>query len=225
MHHKYYYHYISATKIDLKVYEQLRVLGVLVFAVGALAFLFAPVTSLSPVIAQQTTADTTTTTTTATIPEIPETIESPQSLMIDNEPFYQAISGNITNVEILEASPSVVVQKESFVEKALIRNIGNVTNTGTFVETIHHNGTHQAIGKGIITTENGDRISWNAYDIGLTVNDNGNDTAGLNTERKPTFRGIIFLSTNSENLSFMNNVVGLYINDENGRQIWEWRNS
>lgn len=224
MHHKYYYHYISATKIDLKVYGQLRVLGVLVFAVGALAFLFAPVTSLSPVIAQQTTTDMTTTTT-ATIPEVPETIESPQSLMIDNEPFYQAISGNITNVEILEASPSVVVQKESFIEKALIRNIGNVTNTGTFVETIHHNGTHQAIGKGIITTENGDRISWNAYDIGLTVNGDGNDTAGLNTERKPTFRGIIFLSTASEDLSFMNNVVGLYINDENGRRIWEWRNT
>jgi hypothetical protein len=77
-----------------------------------------------------------------------------------------------------------------------------------------------------ITTENGDMISWNAYDLGLTVNGNVDDTAaGLNTERNTTFRGIIFLSTNSENLSFMNNVVGLYINDENGRQIWEWRNS
>lgn len=201
-------------------------LGVLAFAVGALAFLFAPVASLSPVIAQQTTTDTTTT----TIPEIPETIESPQSLvMIDNEPFYQAISGNVTNIEIVEVSPSVVVQKVSFVEKALMRDIGNVTNTGTFVENIYHNGTQHGIGKGIITTENGDRISWNGYDIGLTVNGNGNgddDTAsGLNTEREPTFRGIIFLSTTSENLSFMNNVVGLYINDENGRQIWEWRNS
>ncbi len=205
----------------MKVYEQLSVLGVLAFAVGALVFLFAPVASLSPVIAQQTTTDTTTTT---TIPEIPETIESPQSLIIDDEPFYQAISGNITNVEILEASPSVVVQKESFVEKAIMRNIGNVTNTGTFVETIHHNGTHQAIGKGIITTENGDRISWNAYDLGVTVNGSGADNTGdLNTERRPTFRGIIFLSTASENLSFMNNVVGLYINDENGRRIWEWR--
>ncbi|HEX2169445.1 MAG TPA: hypothetical protein VHF65_04025 [Nitrososphaera sp.] len=206
----------------MKVYEQLAGLGVLAFALGALAFLFAPASSLSPAIAQQTTTETTTTT---TIPEIPEPRESPQPLMIDDEPFYQAISGNITNVEILEASPSVVVQKESFVEKALIRNIGNVTNTGTFVETIHHNGTHQAIGKGIITTENGDIISWNAYDLGVNVDGSGDDTGDLNTERRPTFRGIMFLSTASEDLSFMDNVVGLYINDENGRRIWEWRNS
>lgn len=209
--------------MDLEVYEQLSGLGVLVFAVGALAFIFAPATSLSPAIAQQTTTETTTAT---TIPEIPETIESPQPLIIDDEPFYQAISGNITNVEILEASPSVVVQKESFVEKALIRNIGNATNTGTFVENIHHNGTHQAIGKGIITTENGDIISWNAYDLGINVDGSGDDdTADLNTERRPTFIGMMFLSTASEDLSFMDNVVGLYINDENGRRIWEWRGS
>ncbi|HYZ60124.1 MAG TPA: hypothetical protein VE544_10755 [Nitrososphaeraceae archaeon] len=149
-------------------------------------------------------------------------------MMIDNEPFYQVIDSNITNVETVEVSPSVVVQKNSFVEEALMRNIGNVTNTGTFVANIYDNGTQHGVGKGVITTENGDRISWNAYDIGLTVNGNGGDddtASGLNTERMPTFRGIIFLSTNSENLSFMNNVVGLYINDENGRQIWEWRNS
>jgi hypothetical protein len=152
-------------------------------------------------------------------------MELPQLLMIDNEPFYQAIGGNITNVETVEVSPSVVVQKVSFVEKALMRNIGNVTNTGTYVENIYHNGTQHGIGKGIITTENGDIISWNAYDLGLTVNGNGDDTDGLNTERTTTYREIIFLYTTSENLSFMNNVVGLYINDENGRQIWEWRNS
>jgi hypothetical protein len=148
--------------------------------------------------------------------------------MIDNEPFYRAIDGNLTNIEIVDVSPSVVVQKVSFAEIALMRNIGNVTNTGTFVETVYDNGTLYGVGKGVITTENGDRITWNAYDIGLTVNGNGNGddaASGLDTERMPTFRGIIFLSTTSENLSFRNNVVGLYINDENGRQIWEWRNS
>lgn len=202
-------------------------LGVLAFAaaIGALAFLFAPIASLSPVIAQQQTTDTTTT----TIPEIPQTLESSQLLtMIDNEPFYRAIDSNLTNVEIVDANPSVVVHKVSFSEIALMRNIGNVSNIGTFVETVFPDRTLDGVGKGVITTENGDRISWNAYDIGLTANGNGNnDTASgsLNTERMPTFRGIIFLSTNSENLSFINNVVGLYINDENGRQIWEWRSS
>jgi hypothetical protein len=211
----------------LKAYnQQLSMFGVLAFAaIGALAFLFASIVSLSPVIAQQQTTDTTTT----TIPETPESIESPQSLMIDSEPFFQLIDSNITNVETVEVSPSVVVQKVSFEDIALMRDIGNVTNTGTFVENIYDNGTLYGVGKGVITTENGDIISWNAYDIGLTVNGNGDedDTAsgGLNTERTTTFRGIIFLHTTSESLSFMNNVVGLYINDENGRQIWEWRNS
>jgi hypothetical protein len=206
------------------VYEQQSMLGVLAFAaaIGALAFLFASIVSLSPVIAQ-------TTETTTTIPEIPQTSESSQLLtMIDNEPFYRAIDSNLTNVEIVDANPSVVVHKVSFSEIALMRNIGNVSNIGTFVETVFPDGTLDGVGKGVITTENGDRISWNAYDIGLTANGNGNnDTASgsLNTERMPTFRGIIFLHTTSENLSFMNNVVGLYINDENGRQIWEWRNS
>jgi hypothetical protein len=202
--------------------KQLSVLGVLTFAVGALAFLAAPIASLSPVIAQQQTIDTTTTT---TFPQTLEAIDSPQSLMIDNEPLYRATDGNITNIETVEASPSTVIQKVSFVEKALMRDIGNITNTGTFVENINDNGTQHGIGKGIITTENGDMISWNAYDIGLTVTGNGNDTAGLNAEETATFRGIIFLQTNSENLSSMNNVAGLYVNDENGRQIWEWRNS
>jgi hypothetical protein len=204
------------------------VLGVLALsaAIGALAFLFAPIASLSPVIAQQ---DTTTDTTTTTIPETPETIESSQLLtMIDNEPFYRKVDGNLTNIEIVETSPSVVVQKVSFSEIGFMRNIGNVSNIGTFVENVYDNGTLYGVGKGVITTENGDKISWNAYDIGLTaVNGNGNnDTGGaLPIDRMPTFRGIIFLSTVSENLSFMNNVVGLYINDENGRQIWEWRSS
>jgi hypothetical protein len=206
----------------MNVGKQLSVLGVLTFAVGALAFLAAPIASLSPLIAQQQTIDTTTTT---TFPQTLEAIDSPQSLMIDNEPFYRATDSNITNIETVEASPSTVIQKVSFVEKALMRDIGNVTNTGTFVENINDNGTQHGIGKGIITTENGDMISWNAYDIGLTVNGNGNDTAGLNAEETATFRGIIFLQTNSENLSSMNNVAGLYVNDENGRQIWEWRNS
>jgi hypothetical protein len=208
-------------------------LGVIPFAavIGTLAFLFAPIASLSPVIAQQqqTTTDTTTTT---TIPEIPQTLESSQLLtMIDSEPFYQAIDNNLTNIEIIEVSPSIVVQKVSYSETALMRNIGNVTNIGTFIENVYANGTLDGVGKGVITTENGDRISWNAYDIGLTANGNGDndDTAsGLSAEGMLRFRGIIFFQTTSENLSFMNNVVGLYINDvndENGRKIWEWRNS
>jgi hypothetical protein len=43
----------------MKVAERLSALGVLVFAIGALAFLSAPIASLTPAIAQQTTTNTT----------------------------------------------------------------------------------------------------------------------------------------------------------------------
>lgn len=225
-----------------KVSEQPSTLKVLaITAVGAFAFLFAPVISLSPALAQQITN----TTAVGGIPEITEL--PPQLLMtaivVDNQPFYQSTSSNVTSMRIVDVSPSGVTQEVSFVEKAFMRNIGNVTNAVTFVDNITRDGritiVHGA-GKGIITTENGDTISWNSYGLGLPAgygNRNNNDTSatiasgGLNTDRITTYRGIAFFSTDSERLSFMNNVVGLYIsqvNDENGsswRQIWEWKNN
>jgi len=90
-------------------------LGVPAFAaaIGALAFLVAPIASLSPIIAQQQTTVTTST----TIPEIPQTLESSQLLtMIDSELFYRSIDSNLTNVEIVDANLSVVVNKVSFSE-------------------------------------------------------------------------------------------------------------
>lgn len=240
-----------------KVPEQLSAQRVLAFAtvVGIFAFVSAPAVSLSLAIAQQQTA-TTNTTTTGGIPETVDLPERQQRLLMmvtaDNEPLYQSISGNLTSTRIVEVvSPSVVMEEESFIERAVMKDIGNVTNTGTYVENIDYNrGTVQGVGKGIITTEDGggrDRISWNAYDLGLlllygygngdnnftgTDNESASAGAGLNnTERITTYRGIVFFKTDSERLSFMDNVIGLYItqvNNENGtslRQIWEWRDN
>ena len=94
-----------------------------------------------------------------------------------------------------------------------MKSIGNVTNTGTFIDNSSDDGrVLRGVGKGTITTENGDTISWTAYDIG---NKTGNMT---------TYRGTIFFDTNSEKLANMDNVIGLYIQTEsNGRQIWEWK--
>jgi hypothetical protein len=226
-----------------KVSEQISTVG------GVLAFLFILVVTLSPpavLAGQQTTSNTTTTTTTTAVGIISEIMDLPQQLVVDNEPLYQSTGGDLTSMRVVDIiSPSVVIEEGSFVEKAIMKNIGNVTNTETYVENIDYGeGIVRGVGKGIITTENrGDMISWNAYDIGLlsgygSDNDNvttaDNETAtagGLNTDRITTYRGIIFFSTDSERLSFMNNLVGLYIsqiNEENGtslRQIWEWRNN
>lgn len=133
-------------------------------------------------------------------------------ITFDREPLYQSTSRNVTSVRELNANQTEI----SFMEKGVMKNIGNVTNTGTFIDNSSDNGrVLQGVGKGTITTENGDMISWNAYDI-------GNKTGNLTT-----FKGTIFFDTSSENLAPMDNVIGLYVqNISNGnslRQIWEWK--
>lgn len=162
-------------------------------------------------------------------------------MTIDNEPLYQSTSGNLTSMRIVSVSPSVVIQEQSFVERAFMKDIGNVTTILTFVDNINHDeGIVQGAGRGIISADNGDLIRLTLYSLGLLTgfdNGNNNDTSTttendtLNTERITRYRGIVFFDTDSERLSFLNNVVGLYVtqvNEENGtslRQIWEWRNN
>ena len=139
------------------------------------------------------------------------TTSNPQ-ISLDKEPLYQSISGSVTKMREISANQTEI----SFTEKGVMKNIGNGTNTGTFIDNSSDNGRllHGA-GKGTITTENGDKINWNAYDIG---NKTGNNL---------TYKGIIFFDTNSEKLASMKNVIGLYIqskSDANSlRQIWEWK--
>lgn len=220
--------------MGLKLSDQPCAQSVLAFAaLGVLAFLLTLVASLPhAVMAQQQTANTTTTTTTE---GLSETLDLPQqSLVIDNEPFYQTTSSNITSMRIVDVYPSVVIQEVSFIDRAFMENIGNVTNSGTFVDNIDHNGARvHGVGKGIITIEDGgDTISWNSYDLGLTVYSNATGiSGGLETDTITTYRGIVFFNTNSERLSFLNNVVGLYITQViNGHgsglgQIWAWENN
>ena len=82
-------------------------------------------------------------------------------LTVDNEPLYKSISGNLTSSRIVDVvSPSLVIEEESFVERVIMKDVGNVTNTREIV-----NG----VGKGVITTEEGrNMISWNAYDLGIS---------------------------------------------------------
>jgi hypothetical protein len=68
--------------------ERLTALGVLAFAVGALCFLFAPVASLSPVVAQQTTTN-------ATSPEVAPGSETATS----EEPGDESSSNETTTTE------------------------------------------------------------------------------------------------------------------------------
>ena len=80
-----------------------------------------------------------------------------------------------------------------------MKNIGNVTNNMTFINTYFLDNSIQAKGNGTIRTTNGQTIDWISSDIGI-----------LNSKGY-TFQGIVlFNNTNSEKLSFLNHTIGIY---------------
>ncbi len=57
--------------------------------------------------------------------EIPETTELSQQpstmVIVDNDPLYQSISGDLTSMRIVDVvSPSVVIEEGSFVEESVV---------------------------------------------------------------------------------------------------------
>ncbi len=115
-----------------------------------------------------------------------------------SQPIYQAITSDFFDAQSLP-SKTFPVTKESVLEQAVMKDIGNVTNNMTFINTHLPDKSIQAKGNGTIETRDGQTIDWISSDIG-TINSKGF-----------TFQGIIlFNSTNSEKLSILNNTVGIY---------------
>ena len=114
-----------------------------------------------------------------------------------SEPIYQTIIGNFIDTKELSTSPTLVT-KESFLEEAIMKDIGNVTNNMTFTNTYLSPALIQAKGKGIIETKNGQTIDWISSDIG-TVNSTGFYFHGI----------ILFNNAKSEKLSHLNNTIGV----------------
>ena len=127
-----------------------------------------------------------------------------------SEPIYQTINGSFISTRELSTSPTLVT-KEIFLEEAIMKDIGNVTNNMTFINTFDAQSTIiQGRGNGTIETPDGLSIGWISSDIGVI------------NERGLIFHGIIlFDSTNSEKLSFLNGKLGIYVDaPEVHRTIW-----
>jgi hypothetical protein len=126
-----------------------------------------------------------------------------------SQPIYQAITSDFFDAQSL---PSITypVTKESVLEQAVMRGIGNVTNNMTFINTHLPDKSIQAKGNGTIETRDGQTIDWISSDIGLI------------SSKGFTFQGIIlFNSTNTEKLSILNNTVGIYKETpEIKRTVW-----
>ena len=115
-----------------------------------------------------------------------------------SQPIYQAIDSDFFASQNMSSKPFPVT-KESVLEQALMKNIGNVTNNMTFTNTYLPDKSIQAIGNGTIETADGQTIDWVSSDMGII------NTKGF------TFQGIVlFNNTNSEKLSFLNNTIGIY---------------
>ncbi len=126
-----------------------------------------------------------------------------------SKPVYQAISSSFLTSQNISSKPFTVT-KEFVFEKGVMKNIGNVTNNMTFINTYFPDSSIQAKGNGIIKTKDGQTIDWISSDIGIFK------------KKGYTFEGIVlFNSTNSEKLSFLNNKIGIYKESpEIHRTLW-----
>jgi hypothetical protein len=105
----------------------------------------------------------------------------------------------------------------SIIENGTITGVGNVTNIQTWIDTLRTPKVTYGEGKGVIITDNGQRATWTGYDIGQLQN-NGSIV----------YKGItIFNSDATEDIAFLNNLVGLHITivegDIQATKIWKWQ--
>lgn len=114
-----------------------------------------------------------------------------------SDPVYQAYSGTFLGSTNL-TSNSPFISEDRVNENAVMKNIGNVTNNMTFINTHLPDGTIQATAYGTITSEDGQSISWISSDIG-TING-----------KNEMFHGIVqFNNTDSPTFSFLNNKIAI----------------
>lgn len=88
--------------------------------------------------------------------------------------------------------------EEHYFEYGILKNVGNVTNNQTFLNTYLSDELLLGRGKGTIETADGQNISWISSDLGRL---SGNQWV---------FYGVmLFNDTHSESLSLLNNSIGL----------------
>jgi len=136
--------------------------------------------------------------------------------IIAKEPFYQSVNGTITLNKALNAQ-GLPQNEISFIENSLINGNISIVNQGIFIDSLHPNDFIVGKGQGIISSFDGQKVKWNAEDIGKITN-NGSTI----------YQGLVYFDTNSTgSLGFLKGSVGLYIStvemDGSQRNIWEWK--
>jgi hypothetical protein len=126
-----------------------------------------------------------------------------------SDPIYQALSATFLATKNISSNPSIITEDYA-IEHAIMKNVGNVTNNMTFTNTHLSDGLIQSKSKGVITTGDGQTIGWISTDLG-TMNSKGELFHGI----------ILFNSTNSPSLLYLNNATGIYkVTPDIQRTIW-----
>jgi hypothetical protein len=134
------------------------------------------------------------------------------------DPFFVDRGSKDTGTRVLSITGPIQTE-DSYIANVTIKDVGNATDTGTFITTYEPNGITTSIGQGIITSFDGEIATYTAKDLGVT-----------NEKGEIIYHGIQIFSTNSTGkLSFMDNLVGLYVYEDNpdgsrkSGKIWEWK--
>ncbi len=149
-----------------------------------------------------------TNTTTITLAD-PQQSSTPQL-----EPIVQE-QGKITNQRVIEVNPHPKIES-TFVANSTV--LGDILghDLGSYWATLYTNGSVHGEGNGIITTEEGEMVTWTAEGMGNT-----------SAEGDIIFEGSLIYNTSSNGeLSYLDNKVGIFVYevDKQGNtsaSVWE----
>ncbi len=110
---------------------------------------------------------------------------------------YNANTSEFLGSKNISLTPYRITEQHYF-DEGFLNNVGNVTNSQTFLNTYLSDDLLLGRGNGTIETTDGQDISWISSDIGRLI------------DNQWVFYGLmLFNNTHSESLSLLNNSIGL----------------
>jgi hypothetical protein len=124
--------------------------------------------------------------------------------------------GKITGLRVLSVDWGIPKTEVTFQSQGTILGI-NYTNIGTYNQVSRPNGMVSGDGRGVITTVEGEVATWSGQGIGIP-----------GEQGAISFRGALYIQTQSEKLARLNRVVVVYEFEADADMalkgiLWEWK--
>jgi len=132
----------------------------------------------------------------AQFPQLNSKDQNTLSLNVTNA-IYNANTSEFLGSKNISLIPYRITEQHYF-DEGFLNNVGNVTNSQTFLNTYLSDGLLLGRGNGTFETTDGQDISWISSDIGRLI------------DNQWVFYGLmLFNNTHSESLSLLNNSIGI----------------